>query len=168
MKWTDVKPTVIRTRETKCWDQVIARIEEKIERVPESGCWIWMGATTGDEGYSRLYLGPTHFRVHKLLYELTYGLVPEGLVLDHLCRVRLCVNPSHLEAVTDRVNILRGMAPGVLRMNAETCASGHRWDDDNTRWYGRQRVCRSCERDRSARRRNGQWSDAPIPEPEGE
>lgn len=154
MEWTTEWPSVEWTRETKSWDQVLERIYEKIEPVPESGCWIWLGATKGEEEYGRIYIGKQRFTLHKLMYELLVGPVPDGLVLDHLCRVRCCINPYHLEPVTDAVNIYRGKAPGIIRMGSAHCVKGHPWDGKNTRVHGERRFCRSCERERSTRRRH--------------
>lgn len=70
-------------------------------------CWLWTGFIMW-KGYGSLkYFGKPK-RAHRLAYELVYGEVPKGLVLDHLCRNRSCVNPEHLEAVTNQVNIVRG------------------------------------------------------------
>jgi HNH endonuclease len=152
-------------RKTRSWEQVLERIMAKIEMVTESGCWIWTGANKGSkEPYGRVYFCGRQFSVHKLVYELLKGPVPKGLVLDHLCRVEPCANPDHQEPVTDKVNIYRGHAPGILRMNSLICINGHEWNEDNTRRYeydnGRiSRFCRSCERERSERRRRGARMD---------
>lgn len=69
-------------------------------------CWEWTGAQVGraNEKYGHTRMG----MAHRVAYELLVGPIPKGLVLDHLCRNRLCVNPAHLEPVTQRTNILRG------------------------------------------------------------
>lgn len=146
-------PPVRWTRETHCWEQIIERIFDKVIPVPESGCWIWLGATKGDEEYGCIYIGGKRFTIHKLVYELFCGKVPDELVLDHLCRVRPCINYHHLEPVTDAVNIYRGNAPGIVRMGLPECINGHTWTFKNTRIYDGKRVCRDCERERSARRK---------------
>ena len=76
----------------------------------DCGCWIWTGRLNRN-GYGRAYWCGLEPVAHRLVYELLIGAIPPGLVLDHLCRRRECVNPQHLEPVTIRVNTLRGEAP---------------------------------------------------------
>lgn len=103
---------------------------------PNTGCWLWLGAVSN--GYGRALGGKL---AHRLMYEREVGAVPDGLDLDHLCRVRSCVNPAHLEPVTRRENLLRGDT--IPRRNAmrNTCANGHAYDyiDSNG-----SRHCRTC------------------------
>ena len=82
---------------------------KKIEVVTESGCWIWTGALSKN-GYGNVHIRPKNMVAHKAVYLLLRGPVPEGLDLDHLCRVRCCVNPYHLEPVTRFINLQRGNA----------------------------------------------------------
>lgn len=94
-----------------------AAIERFWSRVDKSGpCWLWTGSRT-TAGYGNLGIeGQTHY-AHRLAYALVVGPIPARRVLDHLCRVRHCVNPAHLEPVTDRENIRRGLSPyGVRKM----------------------------------------------------
>ncbi len=83
------------------------RVENNIERVTESGCWIWVGSLLHD-GYARVRIGAKKVLVHRFTYESFCGPIPQGLEIDHLCRVRCCVNPHHLEPVTHLENVLRG------------------------------------------------------------
>ena len=87
----------------------IARLMSHV-RIDPSGCWIWTGSLNR-EGYGRIsWRGRTERAAHRVSYALLRGPLLEGLELDHLCRVRPCVNPDHLEQVTSQVNILRGKA----------------------------------------------------------
>ena len=115
------------------------------EHKPELGpCWLWTAGQNG-EGYG---FTTALFRMlaHRFAYELLVGPIPEGLQLDHLCRVRNCVRPDHLEPVTNRVNVQRG-ARGSLVTH---CPAGHEYDEANTYYAKRDghRVCRTCRRER--------------------
>ena len=112
--------------------------------VEKDGCWVW-GGTTFSSGYGSIYDGKTR-RVHRWSYEHFVGPIPDGLVIDHLCRNILCVNPEHLEPVTPGENTKRGLR-GVLRTH---CAQGHEMTEDNTYMASKsggytQRVCRTCQ-----------------------
>lgn len=87
-----------------------------------SGCWLWTGHR-GSGGYGRFRLNHRERPAHRAAYELLVGPVPDGLVLDHLCRNRGCVNPAHLESVTPRENILRAIPPGKRYLSS----SGRKW-----------------------------------------
>lgn len=125
---------------------------------PDLGpCWLWKGALLLN-GYGRLNREGYTLMAHRAAYMFFVGLVPEGLVLDHLCKVRHCVNPSHLEAVTQRVNLLRGNTVVAARAARTHCPAGHEYSAENTRLSKRnQRSCRACghaqDRARPARRR---------------
>lgn len=97
------------------------RCEEKIDRDTNTGCWLWTAAVDKDPGYGRIWDGHRMAHAHRVVYELNVGPIPDGLELDHLCRVRHCVNPAHLEPVTHAENVRRG-AGGVLK---QTCPQGH-------------------------------------------
>lgn len=83
---------------------------------------------------------------HTVAYIEKHGAIPEGMVLDHLCRNRACINPDHLEPVTQRENILRG--EGVAAKNAQKthCKHGHQFTKENTYLYQGKRLCRECRR----------------------
>jgi excisionase family DNA binding protein len=116
-------------------------------------CWLWTGALRN--GYGRIRgrgRGSPNIPVHRFAYELLVGPIPDGLVIDHLCRVRNCVNPAHLEPVTSRVNGLRSV-PFNWESAKTHCAQGHAYDEANTRWNARGgRGCRACDRARRAAR----------------
>ena len=125
------------------------RFHEKVERL-ESGCWRWTGSIP-PHGYGMIYIGRVNGRstitvAHRVAYELYRGEIPDGLVLDHLCRNRWCVNPDHLEPVTFRENVLRGEAPMVAIHRSGRCKNGHEMTDDNL-YVDRNgnRYCRTCQ-----------------------
>ncbi len=130
----------------------VERILSRIEMVTESGCWIFMGALIGS-GYGNLSAddGKT-ILAHRAMYLHFKGPIPIGKEIDHLCRVRCCCNPHHLEAVTRKVNIRRGraMAATAERMARIThCPRGHPYSGDNlitqkTKRGGIHRGCRIC------------------------
>lgn len=117
------------------------------------GCWVWLGEISHN-GYGRFSLTHRkHVQAHRFAYERSVGPIPVGLVIDHLCRTRNCVNPVHLTTVTIGENVRRGIGPAVAgaRMRAKThCPSGHPYDAENTRLYQGRRYCRACRRNRSA------------------
>src|SRR5439155_25592866 len=112
-----------------------------------AACWMWTGSTDR-HGYGQARQRERTFRTHRAVYELLKGPIPAGLTLDHLCRVRRCVNPAHLEPVTNRENILRGVGP-----NRTHCPRGHPYDERNTFRYtyrgSTRRNCRACTRART-------------------
>lgn len=122
---------------------------------PDLGvCWLWTAFLgTGGYGMFGLKVGDKHrvVRAHRFAYELLVGLIPEGLHIDHLCRNRGCVNPTHLEPVTQRENNLRGESPIAKEAAKTHCPQGHPYDEANTvveqRGHGRTaRRCRICRR----------------------
>lgn len=110
------------------------------------GCWLW-GGFTEPKGYGRFQVGGAARLAHRISYELHVGPIPDGLVLDHLCRVRNCVNPEHLEPVTSRENTLRGETPAAANVTKTHCLRGHEFTAENTRATLKGgRSCRACER----------------------
>lgn len=114
---------------------------------PNSGCWLWI-AHTKPRGYGTFKIGMRTFTAHRVSYELFRGNIPEGMQLDHLCRVRCCVNPAHLEPVTNKENCDRGLH-GVLWSPKTHCPYGHALTGYNLIRYGRRLSCRSCDRVRA-------------------
>jgi len=109
------------------------------------GCWLWSGALSAN-GYGHVFHSGKRRRAHRLVYDLMVGKIPPGLQIDHLCRVRSCVNPEHMEPVTGRTNVLRGK--GVTARNATKthCPRGHAFADHGVRHSGgsNERRCRPC------------------------
>ena len=117
-------------------------------RLDIAGCWLWQGAI-GSDGYGRIRGddGITK-RPHRVAWELAVGPIPDGLQLDHLCRVRACVRPSHLEVVTNRENTLRGTSPIADHARATECGRGHVYSDATTAYTrSGKRRCLICERE---------------------
>ena len=114
-------------------------------------CWIWLGGTNAG-GYGRVNPGGGDCMVHRLSYEQFIGAIPGGLELDHLCRVRLCCNPAHLEPVTHQENDLRGLSISAVNATKTHCIRGHAFDQENTYIYpassrkAGRRACRACQR----------------------
>lgn len=144
----------------------LARIDRKI-RVVDQGthesCWEWLGAIT-DRGYGRVHHNGRPRKAHRVTYELLRGPIPDGLVIDHLCRNRLCVNPRHLDAVSIAENNRRGArstASGLL-IPLDKCVNGHDYTPENTVWRGGARKgCKECARARSASHYREKRADQP-------
>lgn len=118
---------------------------------PNTGCWLWEGSVN-----SRGYGYAKNDFVHRSSYRAKNGAIPDGLEVDHLCKVRCCVNPEHLEAVTRLENVRRSSA-GYYKRTPENnvqkrrthCPSGHPYSGDNL-WISKtgNRQCRTCHRER--------------------
>lgn len=126
------------------WSRFVAKVRHE-DRGHETLCWIWT-ANRYTDGYGQFKLDGRPQRAHRVAYEAMVGLIPEGHALDHLCRVPLCVNPLHLEPVTQPENLRRRDAA------LTACVNGHPYDEDNTgiRPDGRRR-CRACHREAQRR-----------------
>ena len=124
------------------------RFEEKYIPEPNSGCWLWTAATLAS-GYGIISITRSRFELaHRVSYKLYKGEIPNELEIDHLCKVRCCVNPDHLEAVTYIENLFRA--------RKKQCMHGHLLSGDNLRlWTSpttgyEQRICITCHRAASA------------------
>lgn len=125
-----------------------------INTLEDPGCWLWHGSIDKN-GYGKAVRNAGHYRAHRFSYELLVGPIPRGLQLDHLCRNRSCVNPTHLEIVTNRENWLRGKTPSSMYAKQTHCKHGHLLSGDNVyNWSKRPgwRTCRMCNAIRAKQR----------------
>lgn len=124
----------------------IERFWANVDMRATDACWSWLGSINS-HGYGQFRLtgcrASRRENAHRVAYKLARGPIPDGLVLDHLCRNRACCNPAHLEAVSHAENILRG----ANTMKAY-CPRGHEMTPENTRERRGRRECRQCIRDK--------------------
>lgn len=120
-----------------------------------TGCWLWTAALNA-YGYGHFGVGTSSrdapVRAHRFAYEQLVGPIPSDREIDHLCRVRHCVRPEHLDLVTTRTNLLRGRSFAAVNAHKTHCVNGHSLkDQDNVyAWRGR-RKCRTCHREADRR-----------------
>ena len=137
-------------------DHDVARFWAKVAKSDD--CWPWLGSIMAS-GYGQFHIRLEVNRwsatvAHRVAYEISIGPIPSGLVLDHLCRVRHCVRPDHLEPTTDAVNILRGTGWAARHARKTHCPAGHPYDQRNTHVDKKgMRHCRACSAIRQAARR---------------
>ncbi len=132
----------------------LAKIEKNTN---QQGCWRWIGKTAKNTGYgqfaahSKEHRKNRYFLSHRFAFEFIANRhIPNDRVLDHLCRNRWCVNPEHLEVVTLRDNILRGVSPAAINAKKTHCKWGHRLSDDNIYTHPQRgsRDCKICRKRR--------------------
>lgn len=122
-----------------------ARILQRTDR--GGNCWLWIGRLNS-YGYAEIKVDGSPYRMaHRVAYEAWVAPIPEGLQLDHLCRVRHCVNPAHLEPVTNRENTMRGENFTAVNAAKTHCKRGHEFDEANTYLWRNSRICKQCRRD---------------------
>jgi len=125
---------------------------------PNSGCWLWTGHVDR-AGYGQARQGARTRPAHIVVWEVEVGRpVCDGMELDHLCRVRCCVNPRHLEQVTHQENMRRGGGFAGINARKTHCVRGHPFDAENTetrlnRNGHQRRDCRACRTSRRESRR---------------
>lgn len=117
------------------------RFMDKIEENLLSGCWEWQ-SNRDMQGYGRFCFNGEKWRAHRMSYKIFKGELIEGLVIDHLCRNKRCVNPDHLEQVTNKENILRGESPMAKLARRTHCSKGHLL----TQRSGNRRHCKICNK----------------------
>ena len=133
---------VVGTRVVEMTSEYFA-LHGKLPSFPESNeCWPWGGFITPN-GYGKCYTakgrGATATTAHRVAYQLFVGEIPKGLVIDHLCNTKSCVNPNHLKATTNRANVFRAVV-------TLACPKGHPYTPDNIYRHGKRKVkvCRTC------------------------
>lgn len=109
------------------------RLWGRVDKKAPGGCWLWTGGTNSN-GYGQIR-NPKKCYVHRVVYELAVGPIPEGVEIDHICRVRLCCNPEHLRPVTHRQNLQNRTATRTSR----TGIRGVTWNARTCRWRVRVR-----------------------------
>jgi hypothetical protein len=112
-----------------------------------STCWLW-SAWIERNGYGRFWLDGRQQGAHRVAYELYVDPIPNGLEIDHLCRVRHCVNPAHLDVVTPAENVRRmAVQRKPYQHQRDACPNGHAYDEENTVITATGRACATCKRD---------------------
>ena len=133
-------------------DYDLARFMQKVV-VDPSGCWLWTSTTNGE--YGQFGFSTHTVYAHRVSYQHHVGPMPEGYTIDHLCKVKLCVNPEHLEAVTYRENMRRSGSRKAtslyMRPDQTKCGAGlHDWIPENLKKNGTSWKCRLCHNLRNA------------------
>lgn len=137
-----------KTGTTELLRPVYSSDEERFwSKVDKSGdCWLWTGALRSG-GYGHWWANNADLLPHRYAYEVTVGPIPDGMQLDHLCRVRHCCNPAHLEPVSQRENNLRSLSPSAENAVKTHCKWGHEFTPENTYRPPKKptsRHCRAC------------------------
>ena len=125
--------------------KLLKRFFDKISVNRKTECWEWTASLSC--GYGQISINTIPRRAHRISYEIFVGEIPRHLVIDHLCRNKKCVNPKHLELVTMRENVMRGIGPTAINKAKTVCLRGHLLSGDNL--YVRpngNRECRTCVR----------------------
>lgn len=138
-----IKPTGIKSRPLTTVERLARRF-----KIDSNGCWLWNGYRN-KAGYGQFTVNGVARNAHRVFWELLGNEVDFTKQLDHLCRVRNCVNPKHLEQVTAKQNTLRGLTVPALNNLKTHCANGHELTPDNVYIVKKkyQRVCVTCRRD---------------------
>jgi len=132
----------------------LSRVYAKTDKTPGHGpwgdCWLYTG-TLDECGYGKVRHNGVKRGAHSVSYEVNIGPIPKGLEIDHLCRVRNCVNPAHLEPVTHAENMRRSPMQGVMQKAKTHCPQGHPYAGDNLYIHKNRRSCKICQRAKKVR-----------------
>ena len=134
------------------------RLYSKLKKL-NNGCWVYP-AKNGN-GYGRIYYSGKQLYSHRVSYEICFGKIPKGLLVDHKCRNRACINPAHMDIVTPKENVQRGLRGSLIT----SCPAGHKYNFENTlyrkyRNNGQHRRCKKCHSDRE--RKAKRWAKKSI------
>lgn len=135
-------PTGVYKRKPQTLEMVMRRFWGKVEKSGE--CWLWLGSH--GKGYGRFSIDGVLRGAHRVAFEWLRGPIKSGLVIDHLCRNPICVNPAHMEAVTNRENIMRGYGIAAKEFSQTHCKYGHQLPPAIP---GKERPCKTCNKMRS-------------------
>ncbi len=144
-------------------DVVRERLQGRSFPEPNSGCTLYTGYLDPD-GYGQIWVTDRHCGAHRIAYEVYRGPIDTGLSIDHLCRNRACINPCHLETVTTRVNLMRGVGLAATNSRKTECKRGHPFTPENTYTVNNGRGWRGCRICRSnyVRRHHPDKVDGPA------
>lgn len=108
-------------------------------------CWLFAGSID-PKGYGTVFNNGKNLKAHRVMYESEIGEIPDGLIIDHLCRVRACINPAHMEVVDNATNVMRGEAPSAQNARKTHCKKGHELIGENIRLRNNGwRICKVCQ-----------------------
>lgn len=123
------------------------KILSRVEKINHSGCWEWQG-NINDNGYGRIGINKKNYYVHRVSYDLFFGITNLDNVIDHICRNRKCCNPDHLREVDSFENVIENSESlPSKRFNQKECLRGHLLSGENVYKYKNKRYCKSCRAD---------------------
>lgn len=126
-------------------DSLALRFFEKVSKIDNAtGCWSWKGAIDA-HGYGSFVIEGLTQKAHRVSYEISKGEIAEGLVIDHICKNKACVNPEHLRAISRIENVMIGDRPTAINARKTHCNKGHELKGENLKVYKGKRYCQKCK-----------------------